>query len=479
MTSSLFISALPGSLQLAKTHQGRLEEFSWLTDSSEPVLNGVYLGEVSAVLPGIQGAFLDLGQGQQAFLNRSGLPEGLLPSKKTKLNDVLKQGQKLVVQIRKHAMEGKQVQVSAKLRLLGFFCICLPGETGFHFSKKFSGNREQVHLASGEDVSQWGWIIRSSAAEVPFEWLQTEMAFLSNLAVGFTQEVSGKARVLWEPDAAQQWIMDRAFPAPSVIYVDDEAEHGKLERWLTDRQPSLRAKLQRHSGDQRMFDVYKIQSQVEKAMASRVWLPSGGMLDIRQTPALVSIDVNSGKHTKARGGIGAALRTNLEAIQEIARQLRIRNLAGLVVIDFIDMNAREARDKLMNASRKAFAGDDASIDLTPLNRFNLLCLSRERRGTDLNRQTMRVCPTCKGSGWTAHFSCLAVTIQTEIVTQGEALRGHRVSIRASQRFADYLRKHRHLLFEAFEQGLKLQIQIEPDPGMDPNRYEMTLKEESP
>lgn len=448
---SLFISRLPGNLRLAKSFEGKLERFSWEMESPAYPLGTIYRGFVTHVLPGGQGAFLDLGKGQQGFLNRAGVLFPKSSGRKTKLGDLIKQGQTHLVQLQKPAVDEKQPLVSKLLRFQGYFLIHLPMEKGIFFSKKLEADREPIRALFSGDRHGGGWIVRSAASEVPLSWLQKEKEILQALAGKILSQSEGCAENLWKPDPIESWLQDQAFPLPKRVLVDDELTYAELKNHLHDRHPGLLPVLSFHDPTHPMFLAYRLQSQLDKALASKVWLPSGGFLIFQQTEALVSIDVNSGKQKKGKTLSSSALRTNLEAVEEISRQLRLRNLAGLIVIDFIDMPEPSDRQVLDAACQKKFTQDEVSVDVLPLNRFGLVCLTRERYGMDLMRQTLRSCHCCRGEGLLEKDHLLGVRIQTEILSDGASYRGERLNLQVHPEALDFFQKHRDLLFGEMEQ----------------------------
>ena len=238
------------------------------------------------------------------------------------------------------------------------------------FSHRFKGQRADISAeltALGKDV---GWIVRSAAGEQGIEQLLAEARMLrSRLAELQAQQDHGKPRLLYTEHPIEEILRDHAHDNPRSIFIDDEHHHARIHTWLRREQPRLLPALKLHSDDAPLFDVYKVESEIHKAAAARVWLPSGGSLVFHQTEAMVTIDVNSGKNIKSRAGKSAALRTNLEAATEIVRQLRVRNLAGLIVIDFINASEKGWGQNSGSSMRGALASDPLTPDYLPINRL--------------------------------------------------------------------------------------------------------------
>jgi len=477
--SSVFINVLPGTMRIALCHDGRLQDLMWENLRTRHPQNAIYLGRVNKVLSGIQSAFVDLGGGETAFLNRSGLPPSMKTTAKTNLADVLKPGQSLWVQIRKPALEGKQCQVSACPRYLGFFLIFLPMESGVRFSRKFTADRKAYSNLKVLAEGGGGWIVRSSASGATPEMVAGEAMVLRKMAEEVMDPPEGKCRMVRKPDPIQEFLLNRSAALPKGIYIDDRDSYEALRGWLQTRYSKLVPAVHHHDSARPIYEVYKVQSQIEKALGQKVWLPSGGAIEVRQTPALVAIDVNSGKNVKSRAGKSSGLRTNLEALDEVANQIRLRNLAGLIVVDFIDMKQGKEAKQLAEAAKGAFLDDDVNLEQLPINRFGLLILTRERNGPDLNRQTHRPCPRCKGKGWVLKGSCLAVDVQSALMRDGEGYRDEVVRVRCHTEFAGYLEANKLMLFSAIEKMFGFQVTIAADPDCGIESFSFELVEDCP
>jgi len=479
MATSLFINVLPAAFRLAVLQDERLVRLEIVARRSKgPATAGaIFLGRVSGINTGIQAAFIDIGGKRHAFLNRRDLPPRLLAAEAASLESVLKEGRTLLVQVTKPGYEGKLPQVSGDLKLLGFSCILLPCSEGVRFSRQFTGERKPIReaLAEVQGDRTLGWIVRSAATPQAAATIAAEAKVLiARLAQLEREAEKGAPRQLYADDPIEEFLREYTKELPRSIYVDDEGLFAEVQERLRLGPPHLLAALKLHGGPSPLFDVYKIETEIMRASAAHVWLPSGGSLVFRQTEAMVTIDVNSGKNIKKRAGQSAALRTDLEAAVEIAHQLRVRNLAGLIVIDFINATEPGWRKLVDDACRTALAADPLAPDYLPINRFGLAHLTRARQRNSLAHVLQEPCPRCAGSGRIERLEIIALEIQRRLQHEAAGLNEPRMILRCHPELASYLDSHRKHLLAPLEQALAITIAVEEEATMPPRAYSLDL-----
>lgn len=462
-------------MRLAHTIDGQLTQFSWHDLSESNHLGNVYAAEVHDVLPGIDGAFLELGDTQRAFLKRSGIPTEKLVGQKTKLSDVVKPGQPMVVQLERTSIEQKQPLVSGKLRLLGFSLVHLPQESGIFFSKKFKGDKTAIKTLL-ERFGSGGWVVRSAAVNHDQAFIEKDAKRLRSLAQTLSEQVESKPGLIWQPPQPESWLMDQGGILPEHIFLDCAETYTRLKAFLEEYNPMLALRLRLHNPEKPMFETYKLQSQIDKLQEHKLWLPSGGSINISPTPALVAIDVNSGKQKKQRGAHSAQLKTNLEAIKLIANQLKLRNLGGQIVIDFIDLRSESELKTLEFAAKKAFAKDPAKIDMLGINRFGLLCMTRSRSGPDLSDVTMENCRVCQGSGKLTAFKSLVVKLQTDLFRNRDVFSNQALKLTVHPLVAKRLDLQKSIYLLPVEREIQCSVKIVAESSLAFNCFALTLLE---
>lgn len=478
LSYSLFVNKLPSALRVALLRDGRLEAFSLLREEADPAIGSTMLGRVVNVHAAIGAAFLEVGGERNVFLDRRDLPRALAPESKAPIEDVLKEGRDLLVQVRKQSFGEKLMQVSAELKLVGFHLILQPYGRGITFSRAFAGDRETAKaclLPFNWQGGGPGWIVRTAAAARDSERLALEAErLLAQFASFQAAAQSGKPRLIEALDPLLALLREIPHGQLKNLHFDDIKLHDRIKQQLLTPYPELALRLKLHGGEHPLFDVYKIESEIDQLTANRVWLKSGGCLDFHQTPAMVTVDVNSGKNTRARSGISCALKTNLEAVDEVTRQLRARNLAGLVVIDFINAPESNWRKQIDTALSEAIGLDPARVEMLPTNRFGLGQLSRARKGTDLNRILHEPCRTCSGSGWVDRLETIALQIQRQLRRQAPGMEGETFLLRCGQALADYLMQRHALFFEGLEQAFEIQVTVEKRNEMQARAWRLEL-----
>lgn len=461
---SLFVNQLPGSQRVAVTRDGRLIRYQQLNSEQENVqLGTIFLARITKVAAGISAAFVEIGQQQAGFLNGIDTRLAVVDGGKITTVSKPKEGQAVLVQLTKQAIREKLATYSCDLKLVGFNSILQPLEKGIRYSHDYRGDKQcwQERLASavmGEQ--QPGWIVRTGADEAAPEEVHAEAGQLWQDWQTVCQGIhSGKPRPLHRPQPLMQLLTEGNKEGWRSILVDSPQLQQQLKSELTVRNRVLLRALKLHELETPLFDTYRIEDEVAKLQATRVWLKSGGTLDIQQSEAMLTIDVNTTKNQTTRKQT-AALNTNMEAVEEIAHQVMVRNLAGLLVIDFV--NARETgwRKNVDAALKKAFAKDYARNEIMAVNKLGVAMIARQRGLRDYQHSHNETCPRCHGRGYVKRTRTLAIEIQRKLLREIHGMEGEQLVIQAGQELANYLRAHHDLLFASLEQEHGVTIQIE-------------------
>jgi len=404
----MLINETDDEIRIAIIEDNLLQEMLIEHRTKEQIKNNIYKGEVVQLQTSLQAAFVDFGSKKHGFLPNSEINVNMLSNRNASVNAPiqrkLKEGQSVLVQVTKEAVDQKGAALTTNVMLPGRFMVLMPYSNKGGISKKIEDADERDRLKSflsGIDSEEHAVIIRTAGQDrslmelkkdytaLKKTWEETEKNF-DNL------DVSGL--VLDEPDVISRTLRDYYTEELSEIWVDHPETFQKVLQFLKQTSPRKQKNLKLFVGDRSLFSTYKIERQVEQLTPRDVKLKSGGSIVIDQTEALVAIDVNSGKSNQEGDLDATALRTNMEAAKEIARQLRLRNLGGLIVIDFIDMENESANRKVEDELRSAMDRDKAQRKFNPISQFGLLELSRQRLNIGISKIVESDCPTCNGKG---------------------------------------------------------------------------------
>jgi ribonuclease G len=446
MIKEIIINSSSNQTRVAITEDGDLADFFVDYPENRRMVGDIYLGRVARVLPGIRAAFIDIGMKHDAFLHFSDIgdrtkqfqdmlgdedsdvdidEEDLNRSNQNSGNNnlpspaitKLHKGEEILVQITKEPVNNKGVRVTSSVSLPGRFCVLLPFDNKIGISKKISDFKERRRLRSiarGIIPPNCGLIIRTVAKDQTEEALKDD---LNNLAK--TWRVIETAAKSEEPPSivhqdlstTDSVIRDLLTPDISKVFVDSKKLFKQIKNYVQLVQPGLLEKIELFKSSSSIFDEFKIEEQIKTLMGRKVPLPSGGYLIIEHTEAMFVIDVNSGRYAKSKEQELNSLKTDLEASREIARQLRLRDIGGIIVIDYIDLEEEKNRKKIYDELKKEFRRDRSKVSILPMSDFGLVQITRQRIRQNIMQAMKDACPVCGGSGFITKESHLVYDIE--------------------------------------------------------------------
>jgi ribonuclease G len=380
------------------------------------LLGNIYKGVVSRVLPGMQSAFVDIGMNRAGFLFVDDLSEG----DDKPIQAQLKEGQDILVQVKKESVSSKGPRLTMQLTFPGRYIVLAPHSKGASISKKITDERERNRLRSlleencPENVSI---IARTAAVDVSDELLLQDIERTYESWIQMTAQFGGleaPSLVYEELDFACRVLRENYSDSTIKIVVDDERTYSKLKSYLDRFIPSASAKLEHYVSHQPIFDLYGIELDIARALNHRVDLPSGGYIVIDQTEALTSFDVNTGRFVGRGSSRNTVFKTNMEAIPKIVHQIRFRNIAGIIVIDFIDMDYKEDRDKIYSLLQEELKFDREKTNVLKVNELGLVQMTRKRTRDSLQHQLSDDCTHCLGRGKIRSFQTQAFDLLREL-----------------------------------------------------------------
>jgi ribonuclease G len=398
----ILINAQPGETRIALMDAGRLVELIVSRPGMESVVGNIYLGRVERVMSGLQAAFVEVGLARAAFLALSeARPPGTAGD--GLIGNHLTEGDAVVVQVQRDAFEDKGAKLTTHVALAGRSLIHTPGREEVKISRRIEDPETRARLAEflqNKAVDDGGFIARAAAANAGLENLAADIAGLRRTWAGITERSASERppALLWrELDPVLRIIRDEGGDALRRIVVDDGEERTRIKTYCRDAAPRLADLVAADDGSCPLFEATGVEEQIAKALAATVPLPSGGDIIISETPALTAIDVNTGGLDGASREETAYL-TNLQAAEEAARQIRLRNLSGLLAIDFVAMKRRRHGTEVLDALRKAAATDPGKPYVIGFTRLGLVEMTRRKKRESLVNILMNPCPACTGTG---------------------------------------------------------------------------------
>lgn len=449
----------------------------------------IYKGTITRIEPSLEAAFVDYGVERHGFLPikeiaREYFPEGTNFSDHASLKTALREGQEIIVQIEKEERGLKGAALTTYISLAGSYLVLMPNNPrAGGISRRIEGEErtELKQALEGINVPQgMGVIVRTAGVGKSSEELEWDLSILTKLWQMIKTAASNRKApflIHQESNISLRAIRDYLRPDIGEIIVDDKEVFNQIKSQIELVRPEFTQRVHLYTGDIPLFSKYQIESQIESAYRREVRLPSGGAIVIDPTEALTSIDVNSAKATRGGDIEETALQTNIEAAEEIARQLRLRDVGGLVVIDFIDMTPIKNQREIENRMREAVRQDRARIQFARISRFGLLELSRQRLRPSLEESSSHVCPMCQGQGTVRDTSSLALSILR--IIEEEAHKDHKENFQdmiatAPVAVATFILNEKRNALAEIEKRHGIKITIIPDQHMMPTDYEITL-----
>ncbi|MFN7087532.1 MAG: ribonuclease G [Burkholderiales bacterium] len=444
MAEEILINVTPQETRVAIIEHGVAQELHIERVLSRGLVGNVYMGRVIRVLPGMQSAFIDIGGERAAFLhvadiwsNRNGEPSA-------PIEKLLAEGQDLMVQVIKDPIGTKGARLSTQISIAGRFLVYLPQESHIGISQRIEDEEERQHLR--EKLQQLlppdekgGFIIRTMAETASDRELILDIEYLRKLWHGILEkaQTAAAAALLYQDlDLSLRVLRDFVNEETTRILVDSRETFQGMQDFAREFTLAGAERIEHYQGERPLFDFYGVEDEIEKALARRVDLKSGGYLIIDQTEALTTIDVNTGGFVGGRSFDDTIFKTNLEAAQVIARQLRLRNLGGIIIIDFIDMDSEEHKNAVLNEFRKALARDRTRMTINGFTQLGLVEMTRKRTRESLAHVLCEPCPVCEGRGQLKTARTVCYQILRELLRESRQFNAREFRILASQQVID-------------------------------------------
>jgi ribonuclease G len=406
----------------------------------------------------------------------SSLAPGATPS----ISDLLKEGQEIIVQIAKEPLGQKGARITSHIALPGRYVVFMPTLEHMGVSRKIASDEERLRLKrilQGRRPGPLGGFITRTAAEGRSEEeIAGDMAFLYNLWMDIRNKAEKRPAPMLlhhDLDIVQRILRDQLADTFKAIWIDNEDAYESVLRFVERFQPALVGKVKLYTREAPIFDAFNVTAELEKALRPKVWLKSGGYIVINQTEALVAIDVNTGKYVgKSNRLEDTIVKTNTEAIKEIVRQVRLRDLGGIIVIDFIDMDERKNRQKVMQSLEEAMRVDRAPYKILQFNDFGLVAITRKRVKQSLERTLCSPCPHCDGAGYIKSVQTVVSEILTEARKMASSVEGKDVMLRVHPDVAKVLKSHQNKYLEELEEVLRRPVLVKSDAQLHHEKFDL-------
>jgi ribonuclease G len=396
------------------------------------------------------------------------------------ISDLLKEGQEIIVQIAKEPLGQKGARITSHIALPGRYVVYMPTLEHMGVSRKIASEEERHRLKRTLQAQRpgpvGGFITRTAAAGRTEQEIAADMQFLYTL----WQDIKAKSEKCPAPvllhhdlDIVQRILRDQLTDDFKAIWIDNEVAYEGVLRFIERFQPALVGKVKLYTREIPIFDAFNITNELEKALRPKVWLKSGGFIVINQTEALVAIDVNTGKYVGKTNRLeDTIVKTNTEAIKEIVRQVRLRDLGGIIVIDFIDMDERKNRQKVMQALEEAMRVDRAPYKILQFNDFGLVAITRKRVKQSLERTLCSPCPHCEGAGYIKSVQTVVSEILAEARKMAKSVEGKDVMLRVHPDVAKVLKSHQNKFLEELEEVLRRPVLVKGDPQLHHEKFDL-------
>lgn len=507
MSTEIIINAAPEETRVALLENGLLTELYIDRKREQGIVGNAYKGKVAKVLPGMQAAFVEIGLERAAFLHVSDIglfpddvaalidedgeelatdeenaePERPKPRRRPQaaIEELLQEGQDIVVQVSKEPIGTKGARVTGHLSFPGRYLVYMPLVNHIGVSRRIGQDEERARL---RDLVQRmrrgtaGYIIRTVSEGISDEELRADMDYLDRVWQSLqekNEQQSAPSLLHSDLDLSVRVVRDLFTSKVERLVIDSKPEYERILEFVQAYLPHLGPKVELYSREEPLFDAYAIELEISKALGRRVWLKSGGYIVIDHTEALTVIDVNTGRYVGKRNLEETILRTNLEAAKEIAYQLRLRNIGGLIIIDFIDMELGKNREKVFGTFRDALSRDKARSHILRISELGLVEMSRERTREDLLRVLSEPCSYCEGRGYTKSPTTVCYEIFRELRRLGSSTREKKVIVLVHPMVANMLYDEERRSMDELEKELLKKIIVKSDANLHIEQFEVT------
>ncbi|MGL4613379.1 MAG: ribonuclease G [Shewanella sp.] len=487
MGSELLINVTPSEARVALVEHGVLQEVHIERRMKRGLVGNIYKGKISRVLPGMQAAFVDIGLDKAAFLHASDIvphTECVADAEKNHfvvrdIAQLVRQGQDIMVQVVKDPLGTKGARLTTDITLPSRYLVFMPGSSHVGVSQRIEQEEERNRLKKitlPYVDADGGFIIRTAAEGVGEDELAQDAAFLRRVWSKVSERRQRRGVALLYQDLALPVRIVRDFVGTELdqIQVDSRRTFTELQAFAQEFMPEIAEKIEHYSGPAPIFDLYDVENEIQRALGRKVELKSGGYLIIDQTEAMTTVDINTGAFVGHRNLEETIFNTNLEATQAIARQLRLRNLGGIIIIDFIDMQSEDHKTRVLASLTSALAKDRVKTNVSGFSGLGLVEMTRKRTRESLEHVLCSECPACKGTGSMKTVETVSYEIFREIIRLNRAYAADEFLLYCSPAvYQSFSGEESHLLAE-LEVYIGKRIRLQNEPMYAQHKYDVVM-----
>lgn len=515
MLKELVVNSAPHETRVALLENGTIVELFIEREDETSIAGNIYKGRVQRVLPGMQAAFVDIGFDQAAFIYVDDVLDTAShkmyqkfeqdndldaetesdentveteemetdhPSWKAALNpecridELLTEGQEILVQVAKSSIGTKGPRITTHISLAGRYLVLMPTVDHIGISKRIGNDTERARLKDlllSIRENKFGYIFRTQAEGIDEDTIKKELDFLTKTWEDImvkSQKASATALVYKDLNVTFRAVRDLLADEADRLIIDSQEEYKNVQMFLKKLMPDVKLSVELYRGRESLFDAYNIEGDVARALKKKVWLKSGGYIVIEQTEALVAIDVNTGRYVGKHNFDETILKTNLEAVKEIAYQIRLRNIGGIIIIDFIDMKKEQHKEKVMAHMNEAMKMDKSQTNVLPLTELGLVQMTRKRIRRNLTRTLCEPCFYCNGDGHLLSGKSICHKIYRDLVSEAGDIMGNRFTVKVHPEIAQLLHGREKHLISALEKQFSKPIAVYPEPHYHIEEY---------
>ncbi len=497
MTKEILVNSTNQETRIAIIENNKLVEVFVERRFNKGIVGNIYKGKVTKVLPGMQSAFVNIGLDRDAFLYVGDISENILnieefideenieeerttTHSEVHIEDLLREGQEILVQIAKEPIGTKGPRITAHISLPGRYLVYMPTISHIGVSRKIEDENERERLKQiMEKIKKGtgGYIVRTAAEGMDEDALKQDVELLQKIwkeIIQKTETVRAPKLIYEELGLLEKVIRDYFTDDTTLMLVDNETAYQQAIQFLDKINSRWINRVKLYTKKQPIFELYDIESQIEGALRSKVWLKSGGYIVINQTEALVSIDVNTGRYIGKRSLEETVFKTNKEAVSEIVRQIRLRNLGGIIVVDFIDMEEEEHRKEVLELLENELKRDKSRTNILTIDEIGLVAITRKRVKQSLERELTQVCPYCRGTGRVKSIPTIILEIQREIINRIVINYDRDITIRVHPYIGEYLKNDNYFIVKELTEYFNVRINVKEDPNLHLEEYDIVF-----
>ncbi len=490
MSEEILINVTPQETRVAFVENGVLQEVHIERAQKRGLVGNIYKGKVCRILPGMQAAFIDVGLERTAFLHAADIAS---PSAEPKtkvengrshedISSLLREGQEVVVQVIKDPMGSKGARLTTQVSIPSRYLVFMPGTTHIGVSQKIDSEEERQRLKDmiallAPEFEMGGYILRTVAEGVNEDAIRNDMQFLQKLWITIqqrTKEAKSPAMIHDDLQIVMRTMRDLGSCDIEKIRIDSRETYEKVKKFTCKFISHLADRVEHYPGERPLFDLYGIEDEIHKALERKIQLKSGGYLIIDQTEAMTTVDVNTGAFVGHRNQEETIFKTNLEASQAIVRQLRLRNLGGIIIIDFIDMMDAEHRRQVLRALEKNLERDSVKSQISEVSVLGLVEMTRKRTRESLEHVLCQTCPTCHGRGSLPSAETVCYEIFREIMREARQFDAKKLLVLASQAVIDMLVDEESTSLAELEGFINKPIQLQVEMEYTQEQFDVVL-----